>query len=1056
MPQRRPTCPECDLTLPRDFRGRACPECGARLKKPAGTARAPQGGPRYWLAYGTAALLAGLAVVGVVLVVRAAQGKKELPDQQENQPPAVVADSGGPRPLAPSAPVRVAPKKDATPAKGGAQLPSPPKAPVPIAKAEPPAANDTPAPPAPAPQRDVAAPDPLRGADGIFLEAAVPDLLFLQGTNYGLLRREILRQAVLLAAREEFGLRARDGALGDVAPARLAPAQRFLAASELPTKTPGTLRLEQGDPTGRKLVLSRDVAATFVMPDGLPKFTEAAEALARAEVAATLKKAGLAPRPAPARKAAIPDGVEARLGSLTIPDQFAAARALHAAARAGGDSPALLGALARAYANLGVLTEHLWSVDHKVFKARALLYAERLVKRRPGDPLALLHRAYARALCDQHAAALADLKAAAGLPAAGPAPAWAGLIEPFSKYEDEKLGKLAAADPGVAGLARLLCYLAVEDPQTVGLTTAAADAVLGDNPECTRVLASVTGVGHVGGKHRTTTAYLTVLAGKVPARVAGLPGLPEAVAAKARANAPEPELWAALAAAGEDDREEPSWATLGRLLREDRFVSVWRRVHFMKNAWSVPVEEFVEDVMPLIEGHPYRNAIKLYALDPRRDREAYRKLAFDLPGGDLEIQYHGALLTAEAADPKAFGLVERALRHTDSTAGDYVQLLAGASDAGQAVALARELRAVSPHARAGIVALLALVPTVPDAVVASWEKDEGHQTGVQRALALYYARAGKPAEAERCWRAFLKRSPDMHGYRQLADLLKARGALDQWRETLDEYLKQGEQDLGHAKVRVEIAEHLMGQKKWEEARPYAAAAAETWAGWAMQCATECYTGLGDWEKAELWARRTSERYPSNACDWALWCLRTGRGDLKAARRLAEARVQQLGPRAGIDELTRLVMLYAGAGEHAAALALCERGLQLKRTELIAMLAVAAADAVGDRAKRDRVLGDFTGTSPYAKVAKAFREGLAVGEGRAPDLKAIEAALREGEAWVQEEGAYFVGCFLAARGRAEDARAYLRRCAEGQAGSAEVRALAAVRLRSLGAGPKGVE
>jgi hypothetical protein len=167
-------------------------------------------------------------------------------------------------------------------------------------------------------------------------------------------------------------------------------------------------------------------------------------------------------------------------------------------------------------------------------------------------------------------------------------------------------------------------------------------------------------------------------------------------------------------------------------------------------------------------------------------------------------------------------------------------------------------------------------------------------------------------------------------------------------------------------------------------------------------------------------------------------------------------VQQLGPRAGLEELIRLGLLYAGAGEHAAALALFERCARVAPTEYLAMLAVTAADAAGERAKRDRLLGDYTGTALYAKLAKAFREALAGGEGKGPDLKAVEAALREGEARVQQEGAYFVGCFLAARGRSEEAAAYLRRCMAGNDGSPEIRALAEIRLRGLGAGPKGVE
>ena len=84
----------------------------------------------------------------------------------------------------------------------------------------------------------------------------------------------------------------------------------------------------------------------------------------------------------------MPQDVEKRLESLSMVETFAAVRRLHEAIRADGESPARLAALARAYAQLGMLTEFLWSPAHRVFKARALLYAERLKQRAsaPGWP----------------------------------------------------------------------------------------------------------------------------------------------------------------------------------------------------------------------------------------------------------------------------------------------------------------------------------------------------------------------------------------------------------------------------------------------------------------------------------------------------------------------------------------------------------------------------------------------------------------------------------------------------------------------------------------------
>jgi tRNA U38,U39,U40 pseudouridine synthase TruA len=90
--------------------------------------------------------------------------------------------------------------------------------------------------------------------------------------------------------------------------------------------------------------------------------------------------------------------VEAELRELTYFAQFNVLRDAHAAP----ESIESLGHLVRAYANLGQLTQFHWHASHKVFKARALLYAERMVEREPRNPSALWHRAYARALIGLH------------------------------------------------------------------------------------------------------------------------------------------------------------------------------------------------------------------------------------------------------------------------------------------------------------------------------------------------------------------------------------------------------------------------------------------------------------------------------------------------------------------------------------------------------------------------------------------------------------------------------------------------------------------------------
>ena len=178
--------------------------------------------------------------------------------------------------------------------------------------------------------------------------------------------------------------------------------------------------------------------------------------------------------------------------------------------------------------------------------------------------------------------------------------------------------------------------------------------------------------------------------------------------------------------------------------------------------------------------------------------------------------------------------------------------------------------------------------------VPGWREKVGDAPALIAALGRKYAELKDYDEAEKYLRRYMELSPDPWAYRLLADCYKARGESDRWQATLDEFLANTEHaGLEHAKVQVQLANDLMKRGRWADAKKYAEPAAETWAGWAMICASECNEGLKDWEQAELWIRRTAERYPkANGAAWYRFCKRTGHGDIQAARALPRC---TLGP-----------------------------------------------------------------------------------------------------------------------------------------------------------------
>jgi hypothetical protein len=205
--------------------------------------------------------------------------------------------------------------------------------------------------------------------------------------NRGVLLREMARQALLLAARDELGLATRDLWLGDEMPSE-GQNQPFEVATT--QKNPRTLVVRRGFSPPGKLVMELQPKASPPPPaEGLDSdslidyaaFLAEMETLSRTKFVQALRQSGFQGRANPLHgEAAAPEDIEKRLGRMSFTSQFAALRRLHAQIHDSGESPARLGTLVRGYANLGMLTEFHWHPAHGVFAARSLLYAQRMVR----------------------------------------------------------------------------------------------------------------------------------------------------------------------------------------------------------------------------------------------------------------------------------------------------------------------------------------------------------------------------------------------------------------------------------------------------------------------------------------------------------------------------------------------------------------------------------------------------------------------------------------------------------------------------------------------------
>ena len=348
----------------------------------------------------------------------------------------------------------------------------------------------------------------------------------------GFLVREFYRQALLLAAREELGLVTRDAWLGDAI-----PSEGSIRPFDLTIRAGTMARVEvlHGFPSSAKAVGNVDLPS-FPTPAGYHRqlWTQAEE-FSRTRFVEILKKSVVGGEPrAWKQDLALPAAVEESLREMAFLVQFKAARQIHDVIASQGQSPALLGALVRAYANLGVLTEFHWHPAHKVFKARAILYAQRWLALQPDSLPAQWHRAYALVLAGIHEDALPDLELAqkrweATAEKDRPArPGWVALLDACCRYDIDKLAaELDRAEHGQ--LAALLHYHTVELAGNQRWALQTAGTTLEKIPGCYRVHDAVYNFGGVSVGHLATIAPIRVLGRTLYDQVQQMRGLPESV-----------------------------------------------------------------------------------------------------------------------------------------------------------------------------------------------------------------------------------------------------------------------------------------------------------------------------------------------------------------------------------------------------------------------------------------------------------------------------------------------------------------------------------------------
>jgi tetratricopeptide (TPR) repeat protein len=200
-------------------------------------------------------------------------------------------------------------------------------------------------------------------------------------------------------------------------------------------------------------------------------------------------------------------------------------------------------------------------------------------------------------------------------------------------------------------------------------------------------------------------------------------------------------------------------------------------------------------------------------------------------------------------------------RFADFTSGDLERYLTERRPQGNSLRyLTDALRRASPHSPTCIASRIEYFWDESRPQVDTWKREHGDHPVVAAALAVKYSKLKDWAEAEKFLRLYIDKAPDQWAYQMLADNYLAQGDEANWLATLKARLEKPDYSLDHAWTNNTIARHYMGQRKWTTARPYAEAAAQSYARWALETVAECYDGLGERERASAVRAAIAERY----------------------------------------------------------------------------------------------------------------------------------------------------------------------------------------------------
>jgi len=793
----------------------------------------------------------------------------------------------------------------------------------------------------------------------------------------GILAREIVRQAMLMSGREGMGLAIRDGSLrGEVVlieNPELFPLQMITHINGDREMEVDLIRpLKDDHPrrwTSQRVTLPEE--GTF------EALITKSEELSRGEFVEGLKTMGYqGSAPAWQANSTVPAETLQKLNEWNFIAQFTAVQNLHKEIAEEGESPERLAALVLAYSNLGSLTEYLWNPAHKVFKARALLYAERLMNRTENAPWAVAHRAYARAFAGRHQSALDDLKtirpdkekADEKQP---PLPAWVDVIEAYCSYQPEMLDK-AVKQEETRQLATYVRCLLADPRQDETQMMAQTEQMLTLEPACSRAMDRLTEVTALGVRRRVTEQRLDELWPKLLEKLLesnlqdqekkSIQGFLKSLNLFTNEEDNRMKIIRFLKE-GEPTKVEPSMNCLGQLLHDVTLIHVCRKLDVLTGSLAMRADPVLPAYLKLAKGHPYEGYIASFSSDPAEAKAGYAALMKAHDPRQMEIKSFQLIANSYyKADANTYNtLYEEAVRNVDPVFEDqldhiyWYRDLKSESDRRAYDKIIKRLTKVSPHMPQTITLNMKGQQKIAEGDTEKMLDKYGDNPEVLTALADRYLSEKNDVKAEETLKRRLELSPDYRTYMSLAEIYWKRDEKDKWKETLETALQLPSKGLDHANIENKLAYYHMERDEWVQALPHARKAARSYSAWGLRCAAECYEGLGNLAEAEKYRRARSQRYDNTAADWYFWCVRTNYGNREEALVLAEESLPDDLKSSNYNQIMERGVMQIIQGSKAEAFKTFQFGFRKHHDGYCALHAALLADQLNQPDDRDYLL-----------------------------------------------------------------------------------------------------